>query len=117
MAEEARALELTKLNSLLDKSGNASTQPPNGQQPPQPPPPGLSEATLAQHGHQQGAAAALAAPKRASATGESNAAGLKAPNKKGKPDVSLVDQASTNVSLSGLKGLKEEQNAVNFKRK
>lgn len=89
VAEEARAMELNKINSILDKSGNASTQPP-GQ-------PGLSEAALAQHTNQQGTAT-LAAPKRTSVTGESNTTGQKAPNKKGKPDISLVDQASTNVS-------------------
>lgn len=87
-AEEARSYELNKINSILEKSGNVSTQPP-GQQPPA----GLSEAALAQHAQTQGG---YAGAKRASVAGDSNNTGLKAP-KKGKPDLSLIDQASTNV--------------------
>ncbi len=74
------------MSSLLEKSGNVSTQPPAG----------LSEAALAQHAQTQGANPG----KRASVTEQLNNTGQKQPNKKGKPDISLIDQASTNVRRS-----------------
>ncbi len=85
-AEEMRLQEANKMSSLLEKSGNVSTQPPAG----------LSEAALAQHAQTQGANPG----KRASVTEQLNNTGQKQPNKKGKPDISLIDQASTNVRRS-----------------
>ncbi len=86
-AEDLRIQEANKVNSILEKSGNVSTHPPTG----------LSEAALAQHAQTQGGY--IQATKRASVTEQSNTTGLKQP-KKGKPDISLIDQASTNVRTS-----------------